>query len=523
MPIVYANTNDGFVESSQTTWAAARDATVGTSANNVAALVSHGVGIAGLGVDLASYVQVRRSFFEIDTSAITVPPASATFNFYVASNANGDIILVKSNWKTPLAAASIDALPGFSAGNTMAGNVTDYSNSTSLTANTFNSITLNSTALSDMASLSSFKFALVEYGSDYLNVDPGSGGDSRIGVAYNDFPGTTYDAYVDYVEGSAGRQPQAGGTPTRSELRDGYQVTTQLDAATDYEFVLKNNVKSQVYFTIESAEGKQLFESASIRETLNCSFVSESNHMALISSGKGVRGGFTKMSGSIGTNPNEIKPILTGTFSGSRKYLTATSLLSSFTDVSASVSTYNNVSSSNFNLTASITLDTTESISAISNLTGESASLAIGDVIIFPSESLGATTADGRDATFTLTEGTFTYTGVSASNANVTASLYLIESTSLGTVTVTGQGQEFTTGDTIIFPSQSFGATNTDGEDMTFILRSRDLISNGTSSFLVSSSTYDIIGNSFKVTATNPQVHYPTSSIIYGVDLSIET
>jgi len=385
-------------------------------------------------------------------------------------------------------------------------------------------------------------------------------------------------------------------TFTRLQLRT-YQTDSEdfLGART---FELVNNLSTTAYFNIEGTNGKDVFNSASLSSLVNCSVVTESIHAGFIVTANGKRDGATNMSGSVGTDTNQLKSSLTGTFSGSRKYLTATSLEAAFTSISSSITdltatkllndftsvsgsngTYTNVSSSNTNLTASITLSDGETVSNvtnltgdsgsltvgsiitfpseslgattadganavftlsfdnfsssysdvsssnfnltasfdvagnqirnISNLTGESASLAIGDVIIFPSESLGADTADGADAKFTLTEATFTYTGVSASNANVTASLYLIESTSLGTVTVTSQGQEFTTGDTIIFPSQSFGATTTDGEDMTFTLKSNDIVSNGTASFAFTPSS----------TITKEEVKFIASNtLVYSLD-----
>ena len=62
------------------------------------------------------------------------------------------------------------------------------------------------------------------------------------------------------------------------------------------------------------------------------------------------------------------------------------------------------VSSSNVNVTASITLSTTESISSIT-VTGQSGTFAIGDDIVFTSESLGATEIGGTDLTITLDAG----------------------------------------------------------------------------------------------------------------------
>ena len=313
-------------------------------------------------------------------------------------------------------------------------------------------------------------------------------------------------------------------TFTRLQLRTYQTDSANFSGARTFELV--NNLNTTAYFNIEGVNGKDVFNSASLSSLVNCSVVTESMHAGFIITANKKRDGATNMSGSIGTDTNQLKNSLTGTFSGSYKILTGTSLLASFTEVSGTVAVYNNVKSSNFDLTASITLDTTQSISSITNLQGSvidtGSLLTPGDIIIFPSESLGANTDDGADAKFTLTEATFTYTGVSASNANVTASLYLIESTSLGTITVTSQGQEFTTGDTIIFPSQSFGATTADGEDMTFTLKSNDIVSNGTASFTFTPSS-TIAKEDIKFIAANALVYdindTTASGSAFGVDL----
>jgi uncharacterized protein len=74
--------------------------------------------------------------------------------------------------------------------------------------------------------------------------------------------------------------------------------------------------------------------------------------------------------------------------------------------------------------------------------------------------------------------GSFNITGststaaqtVFASDANVTASITLTNSTSLNTVTVTSASGTFNVGGTITFTSQSLGATVGDGSDMVFTL-----------------------------------------------------
>ena len=160
-----------------------------------------------------SIYTVRRSFFYFDTSGITSTVSSATFNLVrTGLTPTGDAILVKSNafggdGLTALSTSDHDAFPGFSAGNTMSGNVTNYSSLftmadvwTSGTSYSSAGITLNSDALSDMVSNDYLIFALVNHDYDYSNVDPAG---STVGSLYpfyaTDFSGTDRDPKIDYT------------------------------------------------------------------------------------------------------------------------------------------------------------------------------------------------------------------------------------------------------------------------------------------------------------------------------------
>ena len=133
---------------------------------------------------------VRRYQGAFDTSQISasfsVTSAKITLlgHSVPAGHTLGDVIVIKSNkpdLSTLLAAADFDDLPGFSSGNTMNGNVTNYSavfpsGSQSTDTSTFYDIPLNTTAIADIRSDDVFKFAIVNYNYDYLNADPQSGG-----------------------------------------------------------------------------------------------------------------------------------------------------------------------------------------------------------------------------------------------------------------------------------------------------------------------------------------------------------
>jgi len=280
MPTVYANTSDGVVSSLNADANTARNANTGTGVETLGYFDE-------VGFSYSSGFLFERCFFEIDTSAISVTPTSADIVMYFNSPAQGNYILVRANNDTfdgGLTTSNFGSIYKRPATGTYSGVVQDYSSNFAAVFQSYVTVSLNSTALSNIASLDKFNVCLLNYNYDYLNgaVNPGISAKSQ--VIMNDFPGTDFDIKMNYVEGSAGRQSQAGGTPTRSELRDGYEVGTQLNVDTDYEFVLKNNLKSQVYFTIEGAQGRQLFESASLRTTTSDSgsnvlgFVTESNH-----------------------------------------------------------------------------------------------------------------------------------------------------------------------------------------------------------------------------------------------------
>ena len=110
-----------------------------------------------------------------------------------------------SNGTTALAASDFQAIPGFSADNSMSGNVTDYSAAFSGTWNTseYNDFTLNSNALSDLQNNSVIQIAIVNYTYDYLNVQPAFNPFFNNGLYYSDYLGTATDPIIDYTLGTA--------------------------------------------------------------------------------------------------------------------------------------------------------------------------------------------------------------------------------------------------------------------------------------------------------------------------------
>lgn len=191
MPTITADSTDGRIinfRGSGASWSTARDGGTGTGASSTATSAQFAAAAEG-GSSRGGFYFVARSFFSFDVSSITSTVASATLNLRGVSKKSADIILIKASKPdgSSLATADFDAIPGFSAGNTMSGNVTDYSSEiTSWSISGYNNVTLNSTALSDLASLSSFIVAMVEFDHDYSNVAPTQDGNQRrVGVYYS--------------------------------------------------------------------------------------------------------------------------------------------------------------------------------------------------------------------------------------------------------------------------------------------------------------------------------------------------
>ena len=206
MPTQYGmGKGDGYAYHSNTTdWATSRDATSATvSAHNG---VNYAYAVrerswAGRGGGAQRFV--GRSFFAFDTSGISSAPSSASLKIKGIANGTCDFFVVKSTHTSTgggLADADFDAITGWSAGVDNEGNVTKYSAEiTSWSTSGYNTITLNSTALSDIASLSTFKVCLIGSVYDLRNVEPTANYDAKTGAYYTEYGGTGSDPYLDYT------------------------------------------------------------------------------------------------------------------------------------------------------------------------------------------------------------------------------------------------------------------------------------------------------------------------------------
>ena len=170
-------------------------------------------------VQFAGTISINyRSFFVFNTSGITVAPSSATFSVFTRTNRDSPCRIIKYGGYSDasITTGDYDDIPGFSANNTMSGNVTDYSGVVSVsdiaTDGNRTDVTLNATALSDMASLSLFQIMIVNNTYDYTNTNPaGQTVDERWGMYYSNNSGDSLDPFISYVAGATGYSHDVSG------------------------------------------------------------------------------------------------------------------------------------------------------------------------------------------------------------------------------------------------------------------------------------------------------------------------
>jgi len=196
-------------------WATNRSA--GTAQSVAATGTSGNVTTQNVSARGSEVAQIQRAFFSFDTSGITVTPSAATLKIYGKTAGTADVIAVRSTQGSALTTADFDALHGASTAlaasdgagaGTLAGvsGLTYSAEITSWDTSDYNDITLNATALADMASLDTFQVALIDYDRDYLDVAPLGSTLVRVGfyLAEDGGSGTTKDPKIDFTAGVAG-------------------------------------------------------------------------------------------------------------------------------------------------------------------------------------------------------------------------------------------------------------------------------------------------------------------------------
>ena len=207
MPELLAGLKDGAVSSINANFSTARDATNGSSFQNTSATDAFAVRCEKSSFRGSTSFFIARAFFEFDTSGISATPTDATLKLYGQTNTSADLFVVKASFAdgATISFNHFDAIDGWSAGADNSSNVTKYSSEvTSWSTGAYNNITLNSTALSDMANNDTFKICLIEADFDLTNTAPSDTTVRRTGMSFaNDGEGNIRDPKIDYTEGSA--------------------------------------------------------------------------------------------------------------------------------------------------------------------------------------------------------------------------------------------------------------------------------------------------------------------------------
>ena len=201
MATIYADSTDGSVGLGSVGWDSIHDASDVKNAYFASTHRDTAVHVSESGGNIYLF----RVFMSFDTSGISVAPSSANLRIYGKTNDTSDLIVVKSTQQLPLPSPETQVfndLDGWTSGYDDS-NLTAYSSEiTFWNTGAYNSIPLNATALSDMASLSTFKVAILNHEYDYEDDAP-SGVDVSVGMYFTQETGTDKDPYIDYTDATA--------------------------------------------------------------------------------------------------------------------------------------------------------------------------------------------------------------------------------------------------------------------------------------------------------------------------------
>jgi len=208
MPDIFATVDGYLAMFNQSSWANARDGTsatatgLATTRNTSAVRVSRAAARGG-----GAAYNVYRSFFEFDTSGVSVTPTDATLKIYGFFGSSADFFVVKADTATDgaIVAADFDAIVGWSSGADNSSNVTKYSSEvTSWSTSGYNDITLNAAALTSMVDDDVLKICCIESTKDLPNDELTSNFNANSGMYYTEYTGTTRDPKIDFTAGAAG-------------------------------------------------------------------------------------------------------------------------------------------------------------------------------------------------------------------------------------------------------------------------------------------------------------------------------
>mgnify|MGYP003135427286 CR=1 FL=1 len=208
MATIYSGNNDGYVLAfSSSSWVNLKNLTTGTASSASLTYYIFAAQSSKLPTRGGGSIWVNaRSFFEFDTSSITETPTAATLNIRGITNTAADFFVIASNQGGTLGTGDYDAMvlsgipsgPDGSGAGSIESYVTKYSDEVTTWTTGFNSIALNSTALSQIASASTFRVMCMESVHDMRDIEPST--HNRTGMYYADFSGTSNDPYLNITE-----------------------------------------------------------------------------------------------------------------------------------------------------------------------------------------------------------------------------------------------------------------------------------------------------------------------------------
>jgi hypothetical protein len=222
MPTLYAYntvyTSDGYINSPfDTDWATCRDATTGASLNTSLDRSEVSANrFAGRGGGTGR-IRIRRHFFWWNTVLIsgTVSDVDIKLYGYSGGQAGTRIICVKStayggDGGTALATSDFNAISGWSAGSSLDGLATDYSDvyaydTSGWSTTGYNTLTGTTALKNDMKNNSYVIMCIMEYDYDYKNVALSTSPDTN-SILLNtiEATGTSKDPYLDYTLAPSG-------------------------------------------------------------------------------------------------------------------------------------------------------------------------------------------------------------------------------------------------------------------------------------------------------------------------------
>jgi hypothetical protein len=213
MADLYSSTDDGYLTSStESTWAGARDDTDAASINTSDTSINTFTDVTVFsGRRGGTTYRVKRSFMWFDTSGITGTVSAATIKVYGRAGSTGSIIPVKStafggDAGTALATTDFDAITGYSAGSSLAGNATTYGPAitSGWSTSCYTDFTGTANLRADMQNNGEVIICFMDFTHDFLNSAPGSAGTVQIGGHYTDYSGTSRDPYIEYTVAAGG-------------------------------------------------------------------------------------------------------------------------------------------------------------------------------------------------------------------------------------------------------------------------------------------------------------------------------